>query len=112
MLDANFILSHVVCDRDRLLALGGFDESLSHACDWDMWIRYVVDGGRIGLLSTPHSVYLRHGAAMTSRASQVTRGDIAVWTEPHELNSVTDVRSVLASIATSPWPPIGWCVMS
>lgn len=90
ILDGNFLLSHVVCDRERLLALGGFDESLRHACDWDMWIRFVLDGGRIGLLDAPLSRYRRHGAAMTGDPVRVTRGDIGVWTKARSLPELTD----------------------
>jgi hypothetical protein len=79
ILDRNFIMSHVMCDRERLLALGGFDEALVHACDWDMWIRYVLDGGRIGFVDAPLSRYRRHPGSMTGSVVRVVRGDIAVW---------------------------------
>jgi glycosyltransferase involved in cell wall biosynthesis len=81
ILERNFLVSHVVCDRERLLALGGFDESLSHACDWDMWIRFVLAEGHIGLVDIPLSAYRRHDSAMTSDPARVVRGDIAVWTK-------------------------------
>ena len=89
ILDANFLLSHVVCDRERILSLGGFDETLSHACDWDMWIRLILSGGRIGLIETPLSVYQRHDSAMTSDPVRVTRGAIAVWTKALSLPGIT-----------------------
>jgi hypothetical protein len=92
ILDANFLLSHVVCDRHRLLDLGGFDEALRHACDWDMWIRFLLDGGTIGLLDAPLSRYRRHEAAMTGDPVRVTRGDIAVWTKARALPQLTDTE--------------------
>ncbi len=40
LLDVNFVLtSSVVVRRDLLEALGGFDETLSHAEDLDLWIK-------------------------------------------------------------------------
>jgi glycosyltransferase involved in cell wall biosynthesis len=92
LLDGNPLISHVMCDRDRLLALGGFDESLSHACDWDMWLRYVLDGGTIGLVDAPLSRYRRHVASMTGDPVRVTRGDIAVWEKARTLPQLTDVE--------------------
>jgi glycosyltransferase involved in cell wall biosynthesis len=90
LIDGNPILSHVLCDRERLLALGGFDESLTHACDWDLWLRYVLDGGTIGLVDAPLSRYRRHSASMTGDPVRVTRGDIAVWEKARTLPRLTD----------------------
>jgi glycosyltransferase involved in cell wall biosynthesis len=94
ILDRNFLMSHVMCDRERLLGLGGFDEDLRHACDWDMWIRFVLDGGTIGLIDVPLSRYRLHGASLTSDPVRVVRGDIAVWTKARSLPQLTpDERS-------------------
>lgn len=34
--------SNVVVETKAVRALGGFDEELSHLCDWDLWIRLAI----------------------------------------------------------------------
>ena len=36
--------SNVLVDRDLLLEVGGFDESLRHLGDWDLWLRLLEHG--------------------------------------------------------------------
>jgi hypothetical protein len=56
--------------RDRLVSIGGFDESLRIAYDWDAWARLILSGGRAGLVLEPLARYrLRPG----SLASDVPR---------------------------------------
>jgi len=42
-------MSSVIVDRARIIALGGFDERLRSAEDWDMWLRLVVTGRLIAV---------------------------------------------------------------
>jgi glycosyltransferase involved in cell wall biosynthesis len=39
--------------RSRLIEIGGFDESLKYADDWDMWLRLIFAGARVGLVDVP-----------------------------------------------------------
>src|SRR6185437_8640039 len=39
--------------RRRLLEIGGFDERLRIAYDWDCWIRVLLVGGKAGLVDRP-----------------------------------------------------------
>jgi Glycosyl transferase family 2 len=39
--------------RSRLLALGGFDESLRITWDWDCYIRLILSGSAVGLVDRP-----------------------------------------------------------
>ena len=41
--------SNVLARTDVVSRLGGFDESLAHLADWDMWLR-LAHGGRCGRL--------------------------------------------------------------
>jgi glycosyltransferase involved in cell wall biosynthesis len=94
-----FVLSPAV-RRERLLAVGGFDESLARAEDWECWIRLVLGGSRVGLVDEPLYVYrLRddsltadHPAALRSRVAMLdkvaTRHDL----EARELALVRSLR--------------------
>jgi glycosyltransferase involved in cell wall biosynthesis len=54
--------------RERLLAVGGFDESLVNGSDWDAWIRMILDGARAGLVREPLMRYrIRPGSLSSDR---------------------------------------------
>jgi peptidoglycan/xylan/chitin deacetylase (PgdA/CDA1 family) len=54
--------------RTRLLAVGGFDESLVNGSDWDAWIRMILDGARAGLVREPLLRYrIRPGSLSSDR---------------------------------------------
>jgi glycosyltransferase involved in cell wall biosynthesis len=78
ILRRNFVFGHVVANRRRLLDLGGFDESIHHAADWAMWIALLLDGGRIGLVPSPLSMYRIHSDSMSANHVGIERGCIAV----------------------------------
>src|SRR5207253_3628483 len=39
--------------RRRLIAIGGFDESLVTGDDWDAWMRLILDGAGAGIVTAP-----------------------------------------------------------
>ncbi|WP_245888241.1 glycosyltransferase [Geodermatophilus tzadiensis] len=57
ILDQNFVLGMCAVPRERWLAAGGFDESLSITADWEFWQRLVLDGSRVGLVDVPLARY-------------------------------------------------------
>jgi hypothetical protein len=51
-----------------LRAVGGFDESVSIAYDWDCWLRLILNGARAGFVNEPHLAYrLRPDSLSASR---------------------------------------------
>lgn len=53
----------------RLESIGGYDESLRIAYDWDCWLRVILDGGRAGFVDKPYYDYVLHqGSLSASRA--------------------------------------------
>jgi glycosyltransferase involved in cell wall biosynthesis len=59
--------------RARLLAVGGFDESLVTADDWDAWIRLILDGAKAGLVPEPLLRYRLRAGSLTSDRTRVLR---------------------------------------
>ncbi len=54
--------------RRRLLEIGGFDERLRIAYDWDCWIRVLLGGAAAGLVDRPLMRYrLRPGSLSANR---------------------------------------------
>ena len=50
----------------RFRAIGGFDERLRAAEDWDCWIRLILDGATAGLVDEPLLEYRLHPGSLTS----------------------------------------------
>lgn len=59
--------------RSRLLALGGFDESLRTGEDWDCVLRLILDGSVAGYDEAPRGVYRIHGGSLTSSRADTFR---------------------------------------
>jgi glycosyl transferase family 2 len=58
--------------RERLRAIGGFDESLRTGYDWDCWLRLLLAGAGAGLVEWPCYEYRLHPGSLTgSRVSSL-----------------------------------------
>jgi glycosyltransferase involved in cell wall biosynthesis len=55
--------SNVLASADAVTAAGGFDESLSHFADWDLWIG-LADRGRAAACPEVLMAYLQHEGSM------------------------------------------------
>lgn len=77
LIDVNFILtSSVIARRSALEALGGFDETLSHAEDVDLWIRL----SRRGLATASGRVLVRYRARETGLSAQADKRNLGAAT--------------------------------
>jgi glycosyltransferase involved in cell wall biosynthesis len=74
LLCGNFVYPLVALRRDRALALGGFDEDMPPTEDWDMWLRLVLDGSRVGLVNEPLAEYRVSASSITADARRMARG--------------------------------------
>jgi glycosyltransferase involved in cell wall biosynthesis len=52
--------------RRRLLEIGGFDEQLRIAYDWDCWIRVLLAGAQAGLVDRPLMRYRLHPGSLSA----------------------------------------------
>jgi glycosyltransferase involved in cell wall biosynthesis len=59
--------------RSRLLALGGFDESLRSGSDWDGVLRLVLNGSHAGFDEAPLATYRIRGDSLTSSRTDTFR---------------------------------------
>jgi glycosyltransferase involved in cell wall biosynthesis len=64
--------------RSRLLAIGGFDESLQSGEDWDCVLRLILDGSRAGFHDTPLAVYRIRGGSLTSSRTETFRDRVRI----------------------------------
>jgi glycosyltransferase involved in cell wall biosynthesis len=77
ILRRNFVFGHVCVRRSVLEELGGFDESITHTTDWEMWIRVVLAGGRVELVERPLSVYRVHVGSLSADLVAMAEGSLS-----------------------------------
>jgi GT2 family glycosyltransferase len=76
ILDDNFIFGHAAVRRERLLSVGGFDESILYATDWECWIRLILDGSRAGLVAEPLARYRVQAGSLSSQRTRMFEGRV------------------------------------
>ena len=98
ILRRNFVLGHVVARRSLLLDLGGFDETIKHTTDWEMWIRVVFAGGQIRFVDLPLSVYRLHATSLSADRVAMVRGGLATLkAAASRVDLSEDERAVVAA---------------
>jgi glycosyltransferase involved in cell wall biosynthesis len=78
ILERNFVFGLAAVRRSRFLAAGGFDESLRFATDWDLWLRLILGGAKVGLVAEPLAVYRLRSTSLSAQRPQLLRGRCAV----------------------------------
>jgi glycosyltransferase involved in cell wall biosynthesis len=68
--------STVVARRDVLGALGGFDETIVHMPDWDLWLRLEAEATAVGC-AEPLVAYVQHPAMFSFRDTAAFDRDLA-----------------------------------
>ncbi len=64
--------------RTRLLAVGGFDESLQVTFDWDCWIRLILSGSAVGLIDRPLYIWRFGHTSLSSDPARNCRENIVM----------------------------------
>jgi glycosyltransferase involved in cell wall biosynthesis len=91
-----FISGATAIRRERLLGVGGFDESV-YTNDWDCWIRLVFSGSRAGLVDEPLVRYRLHEGAQSSSPARMARGQAETLAAAARMIELTHYeRTVLA----------------
>lgn len=79
LLEVNFVLtSAVVVRRDLLEAVGGFDASMSHAEDIDLWIR-LAKRSPVTIGARPLVHYRHQVSGLTRQTTRRLMGDVALF---------------------------------
>jgi hypothetical protein len=68
----------ILIKRKWQLRVGFFDENLRSYEDWDMWLRLVRHGCRVGWVDKPVSLYRFHPKQMTRDGMQMTTANFTV----------------------------------
>ncbi|MEX2478147.1 MAG: glycosyltransferase [Gracilimonas sp.] len=88
LLFSNQVGNQGLIERDRLLAVGGFDESLKAAQDYDLWVRLCKTYGNIkNVQETLQKVYLSHGGAQITNSKNQLKGYLQFYKKHKQLMS-------------------------
>jgi glycosyltransferase involved in cell wall biosynthesis len=98
ILRANFVYAQAAVRRTCFEAIGGFDESLRCAEDWDLWLRLILAGARVGLVDEPLSHYRRRAGSLSSDQQKLLRSQITVL---HKVLARSDLSSDEWEVASS-----------
>ncbi len=78
ILEQNFVSTMSLFPRSLAAEIGPFDEALSHAEDWDFWLRAVLAGHRVVHQARPLALYRWHAAGLTADRDRMDEGARAV----------------------------------
>jgi glycosyltransferase involved in cell wall biosynthesis len=81
ILERNFIFGLAAVRRERLLAVGGFDETILQTTDWDCWIRLILSGSRAGLVDEPLARYRLFPGSLSSQREGHIAGRLTTLTK-------------------------------
>jgi hypothetical protein len=89
--------------RSRLLAIGGFDESLKTGSDWECVIRLILSGCVAGLVDEPLYCYTLRPDSLTARRLETLRDRVKLLeaTAAHPGLSPLERRSLAGSTAAA-----------
>ncbi len=76
ILERNFVFGLAAVRRERLLAVGGFDESIRWTTDWDLWARLILDGALAGAVDEPLALYRLRESSLSSDRARLIRGRV------------------------------------
>jgi Glycosyl transferase family 2 len=84
ILGANFIFGLAALRRQRILDVGGFDESIVSTGDWELFIRLILDGARAGLVDQPLATYRLREGSITSNRARLLQGRLTTLSKTLE----------------------------
>jgi glycosyltransferase involved in cell wall biosynthesis len=91
ILDRCFLISPAM-RRSSLLAIGGYDESLRTAEDWDCFIRLILAGARAGLVDEPLLEYRLGDASLTAKRGETLQDRVRVLEKAAKQPGLSDAE--------------------
>ena len=73
LLRRNFVYNSVTARRDALLAVGGYDERLWNAQDWELWLRVAASGRRFLRVPGTLAVHRDHPGSLSTDLERARR---------------------------------------
>jgi hypothetical protein len=92
ILRANFLRASSAVRRQRLLDIGGYDESLKCAEDYDAWVRLIFSGSRAGVVLEPLGVWRSHPGSLSTKEIWCLEGLVAMLTNLSDTGDLSEVE--------------------
>jgi glycosyltransferase involved in cell wall biosynthesis len=93
----NFVFGICAARRELVAAAGGYDETIRHATDWDLWLRLILDGARVGCLMEPLATYRLQRGSLSSQIARMHAGRVAILEKAARRTDLSpDERAVLS----------------
>jgi GT2 family glycosyltransferase len=73
ILQACFVGCNPAVRLEKLRSVGGFDQSLRAAEDWDCWLRVILTGSQAGMVDAPYYLYHLHSGSLTANRAESLR---------------------------------------
>lgn len=90
ILRRNFVFGLTAVRRSRFEEVGGFDASIAYTTDWELWIRMVLTGSRIGLVPEALAEYRLHPDSMSAKRAAMAHGRLATLRRVASRDDLTD----------------------
>jgi GT2 family glycosyltransferase len=74
ILQRNFVFGLAAVRRETFRELGGFDEAIRWTTDWDLWLRMILNGSRVGAVAEPLALYRLWEGSLTARRRELAHG--------------------------------------
>jgi hypothetical protein len=86
----NFVFGICAVRRPLVVAAGGYDEAIRFATDWDLWLRLILDGARVGCLMEPLAHYRLQRGSLSSRLASMHAGRVAILSKAGRRSDLSD----------------------
>jgi len=97
ILRRNFVFGLAAVRRERFFDVGGFDETLRYATDWDCWARLILSGSRVGLVAQTLARYRLRTGSLSAQRPALLAGRVDVLERAARHPSLTSLeREVVA----------------
>ncbi len=95
LIKENLFPVNTVLVRKRIVeAVGLFDESMITCMDWDLWLRIISEGYKVGFVCEPLSLIRLHGNNMSKNAAEMQKGRLKTITKASNYLS-SEVKTML-----------------
>ena len=90
LLRYNPVFGHAAVRVSAFEAVDGFAEDLSHAADWDLWIRMALAGATFSVIPEPLSTYRLHGGNASADRPAMHAGAVRLLTRLQQRDDLSE----------------------
>lgn len=92
-----------VCRRQLFERHGVFDETLATSEDWDLWLRFIVGGERVGLVPEPLAGFRIRPGSLSVRPTRMLADGVGVLERARDRVG----GGLPCRVSTPAWRPCG-----